>query len=352
MRLPGVLLVIILLLAPSCGKSSSSARQPRRAPYDLGRSDALIKTGEALVQENANWEELASSNLLTPSLTRILQDQVARRELFLEANTLLQEQRFNDLARLIDDAEKRGEATPALLELRGLPQALQALSLFCARRPYQNSKDLEQSLDFLAPWTAELARLAPNAFPTFLESQKALLEELREAERQRAVERLLGELDESLTTLTPSRRPLVWILADLHDVDSANGIFTLVDTQGRAMPGFAAGLSQGEWDPSKELAVSVAWNGLGEGERGSVAELLKSNPAETLSGRVLRIRAGVSTEGLIDVLLAWQESIPPERISEARPLFIEECLGGSALPPVSAFPGIQEFAQLFLSLVN
>ena len=188
MRLPGVLLVIILLLAPSCGKSSSSARQARRAPYDLGRSDALIKTGEALVQENANWEELASSNLLTPSLTRILQDQVARRELFLEANTLLQEQRFNDMARLIDDAEKRGEATPALLELRGLPQALQALSLFCARRPYQNSKDLEQSLDFLAPWTAELARLAPNAFPTFLESQKALLEELREAERQRRLD--------------------------------------------------------------------------------------------------------------------------------------------------------------------
>ena len=150
----------------------------------------------------------------------------------------------------------------------------------------------------------------------------------------------------------PSRRPPAWILADLHDVDSANGIFTLVDTQGRAMPRFAAGLSQGEWAPSKELAVSVAWNGLGEGERGSVAELLKSNPAETLSGRVLRIRAGVSTEGLIDVLLAWQESIPPERISEARPLFIEECLGGSALPPVSAFPGIQEFAQLFLSLVN
>lgn len=346
-------LIILLsaLLAVSCGKSS---RKSRRTPYDLGRSEALLQAGEAMMAEEADWERLAQSAVLDEQLVGILKDDAARRELFLAADALLQQERFHDFAALIDAAEKRGEATPALLELRGLPQALQALSLFCARRPYQNSQDLEQSMNFLSPWSDELSRLAQDAFPPFWESQKTLLEELRAAERKAKVERLQVQLCRKLTTTGANLDSPEWLLAEIEDVDAEAEILQYVSLTRKVQPGFRQALAEKRWNFAVELASELLWTSLTDGERAVIGECLAKQGACSLVGDVLQARFRRSPELYAEAVLRWQSECPEASLAETRPAFLGEalqCLQAGEQHWESPVPGIGETAEAFLRLI-
>ena len=173
-------LALCLLSLAACRREE----EPPRA-YDLTASRALLATGEQLLQESMAAEgatgEVVSAETLaeleaTPVGRRLagaLREQQVQHELVARANQLLAAERYNDLAVLLERAQREGLATTELLELTGLPQALQALRLFCARRPYEHAADLEQNLEFLRPWVRQLQELSP-AFQAFHQEQQSL----------------------------------------------------------------------------------------------------------------------------------------------------------------------------------
>ena len=167
-----LLSILILFLVSSCQRED----EPERV-YDLAQSQALMATGEQLLDGIENASAVSAETMAqleaTPDGRRVadaLHEQWAQRELVTEANQLLATERYNDLAELLERAQREGLATTQLLELNGLPQALQALRLYCARRPYEHARDLEQNLEFLRPWLRQLQAFSP-AFQNFYQEQ-------------------------------------------------------------------------------------------------------------------------------------------------------------------------------------
>jgi len=352
MRFLFFILVLVVFFTVSCG---DSPRSSRRKTYDLSASNALLEVGDALTAEDANWDTLSKSGLLDERLAGILRDEASRRELFTAANDLLQEERFHDLASLIDDAEDRGEASPALLELRNLPQALQALSLFCARRPYQKSKDLEQAMNFLSPWVPELSRLSSEAFPPFWASQEALLGELRLSEKRQRIGEALSELDRALTTRGGKANSPMWTLAEIAQVDENAEILQYVSVDCSALVGLAEGIDNpAAWTASRELAMMLCWETLSEETRSAAAEVLASRIVETLSGQVLKARSTASPEEFLMAIRRWQEMTPPAELQNASPAFFGDylwLLTDGVQVRKNPVPGIAEIMSDFLQLI-
>lgn len=345
-----ILTAAILTTLVSCG-GGSDRESARHSRYDLSRSEALIAAGEAFLAEDAHWEELAHSSLLGERLTGILQDDVSRRELFLAANALLQQERLNDLAALIDEAEKRGEATPALLELRGLPRALQALSLFCARRPYQKSQDLEQSLNFLSPWCDELVRLAPETFPPFLESQNVLLKELQEQEKREKIQKLQRKFCHLVMTKGAIQEHPSAVLAEIAGVDESAEILGYLSLDLTMRSGLKEALMAGRWSEPLELASFVCWNFLDEAARGAIGQALKEEDGFTLAAQVLMARLTNSADAYLEAVFQWQRTCPESEITTAYPSFLEEALGSEGEEqPILESPALdfRQASEIFL----
>lgn len=349
-----IILVLSLMLAGTSCKGKSGKASGRHRKYDLGRSEALLSAGEAFLSEDACWEDLAHSSLLGDRLTGILRDDVSRRELFLAANSLLQQERLNDLAALIDDAEKRGEATPALLELRGLPRALQALSLFCARRPYQHAQDLEQSLNFLSPWCEELSRLAPEAFPPFLQSQNVLLEELRAKERREKVLALQKVFCHAVTTSGGLGNDPTLVLVEIASVDEGAEILGYLSFDLTKRSGMSEALVAGEWSEALELSSYVCWEQLEADARMAVAARLADGKVFTLAGQVLKARVSNSSKEYLEAIRQWQNGCSEDEQTTAYPSFLAECLeslkdGKTTIEnPVIDF---SEASEIFLKMI-
>ncbi|MCQ2397383.1 MAG: hypothetical protein MJ106_06785 [Lentisphaeria bacterium] len=349
-----IILVLSLMLTGISCKGKAGRQSGRHRKYDLGRSEALLEAGEAFLSEDACWEDLAHSALLGDRLTGILRDDVSRRELFQAANALLQQERLNDLAALIDDAEKRGEATPALLELRGLPRALQALSLFCARRPYQKAQDLEQSLNFLSPWCEELSRLAPEAFPPFLESQNALLNELLEKEKRERVLALQKDFCHAVTTSGGIGDDPISILVEIASVDETAEILDYMSPDMTMRAGLKTALLAGEWSEALELSSFVCWKHLDSETRSAMASLLEDGAVFTLAGNVLKARVHASAKEFLDAIQQWQKECPTEELTTAYPSFLEESLESlkedkpTVNSPVIDF---SEASEIFLKMI-
>ncbi len=331
-----LLLASLLLLALSCGRKAE-----RNAPaYDLGASDALVESGLSLEQGEGRWQEWEQEGKLAPQVARILQEENGHRELMAEASQLLQEQRFHDFAALLDQAEREGRATPALLELRSLPQALQALALFCARRPYGKSQDLEDSLNFLSPWRQELSRMAPKTFPPFWASQEALLASLRQEEFQRDCRKWEGELELCLLTRQWASR----IVSCLEAFPRSRG-------EGEAeLPVLLAAspeewLAAREWSAARELASWLRWQELSPENRKCLEERLDREGPLTIVGKLLQGRLARSPQAYMEALLLWQKAMEAAS-GDFSPAFLAEYR--ELLPPtgkVAPVTGVAETAD-------
>ncbi|MGN0867765.1 MAG: hypothetical protein ACI4SG_08850 [Oligosphaeraceae bacterium] len=329
-----LLLASLLLLTPSCRRKGE-----RNAPaYDLGASDALVESGLALEQGEGSWREWEREGRLAPQVARILQEENGQRELMEEASRLLQEQRFHDFGALLDQAEREGRATPALLELRGLPHALQALALFCARRPYGKSQDLEDSLNFLSPWRQELSRMAPRTFPPFWDSQEALLASLRQEEFQRECRKWEEELELCLLT----RQWVSRVSRCLEECPRTGGKAEL--------PGCLSAppeewLEAPGWSAARELASWLRWQELSPENRKSLERRLAADGPLTMAGRILQGRLARSPQEYMETLLLWQKAMAAFP-GDFSPAFLEEYR--ELLPPagkVAPVTGVAETAN-------
>ncbi len=325
----------MLLLALSCRR-----KEERTAPaYDLGGSEALVESGLALEQQGGtHWQAWEQEGKLAPQVARILQEENGQRELMEEASRLLQEQRFHDFGALLDQAEREGRASPALLELRGLPQALQALALFCARRPYGKSQDLEDSLNFLSPWRQELSRMAPKTFPAFWDSQEALLASLRQEEFQRECRKWEAELELCLLTRQWVSRVPQCLKAFPRSGGDVELLGCLADSP-------RAWLEAPGWSAARELASWLRWEELSAEDREILKKRLADQPPLTMTGRILRGRLTRSPLAYMESLLLWQKAMEAFP-GDFSPAFLAEYR--ELLPPagkVAPVTGVAETAD-------
>ncbi len=209
-------------------------------------------------------------------------------------------------------------------------------------------------MNFLSPWSDELSRLAPGAFPPFWESQKALLEELRTAERKAKVERLQMQLCRKLTTTGTNLDSPEWLLAEIEEVDAEAEILQYVSLTRKVQPGFRQALAEKRWNFAVELASELLWTSLTDGERAVIGECLAKQGACSLVGDVLQARFRQSPELYAEAVLRWQSECPEASLAETRPAFLGEalqCLQAGEQHWESPVPGIGETAEAFLRLI-
>ena len=334
---------LLLPLAASCGRGEGESGELRRPVYDLGKSDALLDAGEALRSGSQVWEELSQGEDLNPQVARILREEGSQRELFAEANRLLQEQRFHDLSALLDEAERQGRATPTLLQLRQLPQALQALSLFCARRPYQKSEDLSQSLIFLEPWKAELSRMAPKAFPPFWESQEALLEELRLQEFQAKCAAWIHSLDVALNAFPGEGASVNECLTELQALSQERTV-PMMELLKAPLEEILA--DDASWSAEHELACTLRWTELSEEQKTLLQARLSREETRTFSGRVLAARLSTAPVAFLELIAPWRQFLG-EDATAFSPGFLKYYRQALAKePPTVEFSGVAEAAEM------
>lgn len=326
-----LLLALLLLLVASCQRED----EPERV-YDLAQSRALMTTGEQLLDGIEDASAVPAETMAqleaTPDGRRVadaLHEQWAQRELVTEANQLLATERYNDLSELLERAQREGLATTQLLELNGLPQALQALRLYCARRPYEHAADLEQNLEFLRPWLRQLQACSPT-FQNFYQEQQAQLLAMRQQEAVAVEENILQRLDWMLSSTALSSQasdylaqtandfPQLPILRYLSRSGTAWQPTSALLQQLSASSGFLSRASTRE-RLSLELAIALTWEALDDDAHQRIAEEWKNFPATTLlTGTFLRAKCLKSSELFENGVAAWQrQASETERLNDA-----------------------------------
>ncbi len=318
-------LLAALLLGGACGRPRA-----RGAEYDLARSEALLDIGDALLEHpeeaatEALWRRLDADERLRQNeafreLARLNEDYRRQRELFAQARRLLDQGRYNDLAAAIDAAEQRGEVTHRLLALRDLPQALLALKLYCARRPYQSADDIGHALDFLQPYRLVLD--TSPAFREFIEKQLLLQEELAKKERAREVAAAMARLDLAIAAGAPDVALQLMHLRNGHP-EAPLAQFLTADGS-RPSPRLQEILRTGALPPQEEraaleLALAVCRPAMDAAEREASERLLRALPEnETLTGTALK-GACLKDASLLEKAIAqWNE-----RQGEDAPAFL------------------------------
>ncbi len=334
-----LLSILILFLVASCQRED----EPERV-YDLAQSQALMATGEQLLDGIEDASAVSAETMAqleaTPDGRRVadaLHEQWAQRELVTEANQLLATERYNDLAELLERAQREGLATTQLLELNGLPQALQALRLYCARRPYEHARDLEQNLEFLRPWLRQLQAFSP-AFQNFYQEQQAQLLAMRQQEAVAVEENILQCLDWMLSSTALSSQagdylaqaandfPQLPILRYLSRPGTAWQPTVLLEQQLSSPSGFLSRASTRE-RLSLELAIALTWDALDDDAHQRIAEEWKNFPATTLlTGTFLRAKCLKNVELFENGFASWQRQATEAECLRDSPAFLEDYL--------------------------
>ncbi len=317
-----------------------------RRHYDLQRSEALIKCGEALVNSGGGPLTREVMNELTPalatipqseSLVALLNERTELHRIYERAAELLSKGKYNELSALIDEAEESGKATAYLLQLRGLPLAFQALSLYCARRPYDNAEDLERALSMLSPYQESLS--ASPAFVAFLQHEQDNLTHLRVNEWAARVSRQLKQLDWALAT-AGREHECSEILREMLGMKAQSGLLRLVTgTQScRASALLKACLEVSENEELSmpegvsteefELALALTWERLTKAQRHHAQRWLLRSEAHPVTLTALAMQAGMrgSQEQFVVALKNWRQRASARELRMDAPAFLPAML--------------------------
>ena len=224
-----IFLLISIFLCASCGGSKAPS-------YDESQSESL-RQASALLREQRYGEALARLQGQGAgeynSLRELLLDQQNELELIGQANELLLKGSYGELSALVEKAERRGEASPELLQYRALPQALQALQLFCRKRPWENAADLENAMLWLQPYLPVLQE--SKSFVAFWQEQEEEKNTLLEAEKKAAESELLGQIDWQLAN---DEGHTAWQSAQrLQEQNPGHKLFALLDSLEKGLAG-------------------------------------------------------------------------------------------------------------------
>ena len=309
-----------LLLFVSCDR-------PAPPDYDESKNQTLSKLCQFLRNEQheqaiallKNMEDAEQSLLL-----EMLISHEKERLLLLQANDCLKNGRFDELSSLIEQAEKKGEASPELLEYRSAPQALQALQVFCSRMPWESPEDLENAMNWLRPYLPTLQQ-AP-AFEEFWQQQLRQREILYKRRIIQQQQDLLARIDH---LLGENQRPAAWnALESLWQLNPTHPIFSLLDHRQRRLK---EDIDKSLQAPSlsaqvRELVIVLAWSGLTPRQQQQLLKFLTPSrdfPPQTLAGSILLAESMESPELYAVALQRWMAY--PENKTRF-PWFLEKAL--------------------------
>lgn len=187
--------LLLLLLFSSCGE--------KRAPqYDDVPGSALLDACDAILagQDQKALEDLAKMNELSSgdAFAEEASLSVKRRQYFKQIRKYLDAGDFQALKLFLMEKEATGEAGADMMEYKDIPDALQALTLFVAKMPWESSEALKSSLEELNRYKDTLSR--SKAFLNFYAIQQDTLARLLESERQTMAAKILAVMERAVVS--------------------------------------------------------------------------------------------------------------------------------------------------------
>ncbi len=322
---PSILLKAILL--PLAALALLSCNRPAAEEYSEKTSLSLSEISQRLLEQDLSGAQEClqeHERLRETLLSELLSDAEQEQDLLRQAHDCLQKEQFHSLSALLHRAEKDGQATPELLRYRSIPQALQALQLFCQRMPWESAEDLQNALDWLQPYTPALEQ--SPAFQRFWGQQQNLLQPLRQRDLQRQSEKICAEMD---AALWQGHFPNAWAAGNrLRALNPDHPLFEFLDWSAKSLrpalpplPPASAALQE-----ACELAFALCWEQLSASQQKRLLLPLATLPPEsfhTLSGLSLLARHHASPEWLALSFQRWQAQA---RAHDPLPLFFRDYL--------------------------
>lgn len=367
-------IALILFFAALLSCTAPVLAQTRWRTYDLGRSEALMQSVRILLKaeqhtlsgaEEGKLLTLLSSVDGSEQLVSLLNAREEQERLFAEAGKLLKQGRYNQIDALLAQAEQRGKATPALLRLREVPPALQALSLYCARRPYVSAADLKRAIGELRGSASALE--GSPAFRHFLAAEEKRLAQMRAAENESRRHLLLSRLDMALSTAGQAAAAAA-VRADLEKLLPETGVSLLLQPGSPSRPSrLFAGLlaADGAVEPrlpdgvlqaELELAVALCWNGLNALQRQGAERMLAALKPQTVVATAMQAGFAASAARFAEALRMWRQRATPQELYSGAPSFLPALLRTAVGEPSSrthwqcAAPGVPDFLQCLADL--
>jgi len=275
--------LLAILLLPGCGK--------RKAPdFDGRESELVLAACEAIVQERDQDAMNALNELrqYTDSASFVEEAQLAtrRHSNARQINSMLETSDLKKLKQFLLQAEKDGILSSDMLLNSDVPDALQALMLFCAKMPWEDSDSLQRALVILTPYVETLS--ATESFRAFHASQLELLKKLQREELLAKVNDCLKTLDKAAAT--GNRRDWVQAHNELHKLQPESQFFKYEMQLGKA---------DGRPDEQDAYAIALLgnWERLNAAQRKTALEALDGQPSN-LCGRILQAMRSATSEAL------------------------------------------------------
>ncbi|MBO4345948.1 MAG: hypothetical protein J5833_09330 [Victivallales bacterium] len=183
-------ILLLCLLFVGCGRGSAPAYDGRRGEAILDVCEAVVNDRDADAQNAiARLNDFSGADDFAVSVSLALQ----RKLNFAKADELLQQSDFQGLKAFIASCRASGSAGTELDGFDSVPDALEALSLFRRRMPWEESRVLKDALEDLEPHRALLSK-SPE-FVKFYDEQLATLKKLKASEAARQADLFIEQLE-------------------------------------------------------------------------------------------------------------------------------------------------------------
>lgn len=297
--------IIFAALGLSTTLSLTSCDRPKPPDYDESKSQTLGKVCRFLQEEQfaqaiATLQKTDAAEHLF--LLETLSERQQELELLRQANELLGSGRYQELNLLVEQAEKRGIASPDLLEYRSAPQALQALQVFCSRMPWEKAADLANAMKWLHPYLPTLRQA--SKFEDFWQQQNEQLEEISQKHFVVQQQRMLENIDLVLGSNQPQA---AWNeIEKLYQGNPEHKVFMALDQKQKKLQAnfLALAYDQGFPRPYIELALALTWPDLNKQQQEQLKLLLEQTT--TLSGSILAAQLFETPEYYALAVQRWQ----------------------------------------------
>ena len=227
------------------------------------------------------------------------------RELVVRLNQQFRAGELAEASRILRHQQRYGDMGTIFMAWRGLPDALRAVQLYVAAKPYKTSAAVREALARL-DGHRELLDRAP-AFVEFLKGEEVEISGLVAHEREQVAESLFGDLDQLVLVGDPNAdRVLAQIVAT---VGPQHPLLLTVEAVARGdwrtvrevSESASSGMYQSEY---LEIAFALFWDDLPGDVRQALGKGLVRLPPCTLSGLLLHARYAAS-DGRMDDAVAY-----------------------------------------------
>ena len=184
---------LLCLLFAGCGRNSAPAYDSRRAEAILDVCETIAENRDEDAQKAINrLNDFSAADDFAISVSLALQ----RKFNFAQADKYLQQSDFKGLREFIASCRASGSTGTELDGFDSVPDALEALSIFRSRMPWEESSVLKGALEDLEPHRALLSK--SEEFVKFYNAQLETMKRLKASEAASQAEALIEALERAV----------------------------------------------------------------------------------------------------------------------------------------------------------